>query len=252
MRQGILNTFGVYQTYYESGDLFKASSSDIAWIGSIQALMVLLIGAVVGPIYDRGHFRWLLIIGSFGVVFGHMMLSLCHTFWQALLAQGFVIGMGAGALFVPAVAVLPTYFSTKLGLAIGIGASGSSMGGIIYPIMFYKLISEVGFGWGVRILGFTALATLIIPLVTMKMRVKPARVRAMVDLTAFTDWPFMLFVVSCMIGFIGYGTDIHDGQARYVLTLYVLGSTLAYSTSLTLARRPVSRMPACLSTSYRS
>lgn len=165
--------------------------------------MVLLVGAIVGPIYDRGHFRWLLVIGSFGVVFGHMMLSLCHTFWQALLAQGFVIGIGGGMLFVPAVAIMPTYFSTKLGLAIGLAASGSSTGGIIYPIMFYKLISEVGFGWGVRILGFTALATLIIPLAVMRMRVQPAKVRSVIDLTAFTDGPFMLFVIGTMIGFIG-------------------------------------------------
>ncbi|KAK5123294.1 hypothetical protein LTR85_002724 [Meristemomyces frigidus] len=200
---GILNTFGVYQTYYESGALFDANSSEISWIGAIQALMVLLVGAVVGPIYDRGHFRWLLIIGSFGVVFGHMMLSLCHTFWQALLAQGFVIGIGGGMLFVPAVAIMPTYFSTKLGLAIGLAASGSSTGGIIYPIMFYKLISEVGFGWAVRILGFTALVTLVIPLAVMRMRVKPGRVRSVVDLSAFTDGPFMLFVFGCLIGFVG-------------------------------------------------
>lgn len=33
---GLLNTFGVFQTYYASGDLFTASSSDISWIGSIQ------------------------------------------------------------------------------------------------------------------------------------------------------------------------------------------------------------------------
>ncbi|KAI6891234.1 hypothetical protein KC318_g13913, partial [Hortaea werneckii] len=39
---GILNTFGVFQTYYESGELFSTSSSNISWIGSIQALMVLL------------------------------------------------------------------------------------------------------------------------------------------------------------------------------------------------------------------
>ncbi|KAK4545574.1 hypothetical protein LTR36_002924 [Oleoguttula mirabilis] len=200
---GILNTFGVYQTYYEGGSLFQASSSDIAWIGSIQAVMLLLTGAVVGPFYDRGHFRWLLVVGSFGVVFGHMMLSLCHTFWQALLAQGFVIGIGAGMLFVPAVAIMPTYFSTKLGLALGIAASGSSTGGIIYPIMFYKLINEIGFGWGVRILGFTALVLLIVPLAVMRMRVKPGRVRAVIDLSAFTDGPFMLFVLGCGVGFIG-------------------------------------------------
>lgn len=32
-------------------------------------------------------------------------------------------------LFVPSVAILPTYFSSKIGLAIGLAASGSSMGG---------------------------------------------------------------------------------------------------------------------------
>jgi nitrate/nitrite transporter NarK len=58
-----------------------------------------------------------------------MMLSLCTEFWQALLAQGFVIGLGGGMLFVPSVAILPTYFSSKIGLAIGLAASGSSMGG---------------------------------------------------------------------------------------------------------------------------
>ena len=200
---GILNTFGVYQTYYESGQLFQESSSNIAWIGSIQALLLLLTGVFVGPVYDRGYLRTLLLVGSFGVVFGHMMLSLCHTFWQVLLAQGFVIGIGAGCLFVPAVAILPTYFSTRLGLAIGLAASGSSTGGIIYPIMFYKLVAEVGFAWGTRILGFTALATLFLPIVIMQLRVKPGRVRAFADWTIFTDLPFMIFVLGCLIGFIG-------------------------------------------------
>jgi MFS family permease len=151
--------------------------------------MVLIIGALVGPIYDRGHFRWLLVIGTFLVVFGHMMLSLCHTMWQALLAQGFCIGIGSGMLFVPAVAIMPSYFSTRLGAAIGIAASGSSMGGIIYPIMFYRLLAEVGFPWAVRILGFTAFATLLLPIFCMKMRFKPGKVRAMFDASAFADLP---------------------------------------------------------------
>lgn len=90
---------------------------------------MLLVGACTGPVFDRGHLRLLLIIGSFGVVFGFMMLSLCKEFWQALLAQGFCIGLGGGMLFVPSVAILPTYFSTKIGLAIGLAAAGSSMGG---------------------------------------------------------------------------------------------------------------------------
>jgi len=200
---GVLNTFGVYQTYYESGQLFTAVSSDISWIGSIQSFCVLLIGCVTGPIYDRGYLRHLLLVGSFMVVFGHMMLSISHTFWQALLSQGFVIGLGGGALFVPAVAILPTYFSTRIGLAIGVAAAGSSTGGIIYPIVFYRLIDQIGFGWSVRVLGFMAMATLIIPIVVMKQRFKPAKARALFDTTMFTDIPFMMFVFGALLGFIG-------------------------------------------------
>lgn len=179
--------------------------------------MVLLIGAFTGPVYDRGHLRVLLITGTFLIVFGHMMLSLTHTFWQALLAQGFVIGIGGGMLFVPAVAIMPTYFTTRIGLAIGLAASGSSMGGIIYPIMLQRLLGIVGYAWAVRILGFTSLATLLVPIIVMKMRVKPGKARALIDTTAFTDWPFMVFVLGCVIGFIGLYTGFfytaYYGQA---------------------------------------
>lgn len=186
--------------------LIHASSSNISWVGAIQSYCVLLMGFLSGPIFDRGYLRPLLCVGSFLVVFGFMMLSLCDTFWQVLLAQGFCIGIGSGLLFVPAVAILPTYFNTKLGLAIGLAASGSSMGGIIYPIVFYRLLDQIGFGWSVRVLGFLALATLLIPIFVMKQRVKPPRARALIDTTVFQDIPFMLFTLGAMIGFIGLYT----------------------------------------------
>ena len=129
--------------------------------------MLLTVGFTSGPIYDRGHLRILVIVGSFGVVFGLMMLSICKTYWQALLTQGLVVGTGAGCLFVPCVAVLPTYFNTKLGLAVGLAAAGSSMGGVIYPTVLYQLIDKLGFGWSVRVLAFIALVTLVIPVTAM-------------------------------------------------------------------------------------
>lgn len=200
---GLLNTFGIFQTYYESGALFTASSSNIAWIGSIQSFLILSIGCVTGPVYDRGYLRLLLLLGTFGVVFGFMMLSLSKTFWQALLSQGFCVGLGAGCLFVPGIAILPTYFTTRLGLAVGLAAAGSSMGGIIYPIVFYQLIDKIGFGWSVRVLAFISLGTLLVPLTVLKQRVKPAKARALIDWTAFTDVPYMIFTLAAVIGFIG-------------------------------------------------
>lgn len=200
---GLLNTFGAFQTYYESGELFAASSSDISWIGSIQSYMLLLTGLFAGPIYDRGYLRTLLFVGSFGIVFGHMMLSISTTYWEVLLAQGFCIGIGAGCLFVPCVSIMPTYFSTRLGLAVGIASSGSSFGGVIYPIVLYRLLDQVGFGWATRIMGFLTFATLLIPLTVMKMRVKAPKARALIDWSGFIDVPYMTFIVATLIAYIG-------------------------------------------------
>ncbi|KAL1311902.1 hypothetical protein AAFC00_001973 [Neodothiora populina] len=200
---GLMNTFGVYQSYYESGDLFESTSSNISWIGSIQAFLMLLVGAITGPIFDAGHLRFLLCVGTFGIVFGHMMLSLCHEFWQALLAQGFAIGLGAGFLFIPSFGVISQYFDTWLVTAVGLSVVGSSLGGIIYPIMFNKLLHELGFQWAVRIIGFMALGMLVIPLFTMQLRTKPPERRAIFDKTAFTEPSVFAFMFSGFFGYIG-------------------------------------------------
>lgn len=234
---GLLNTFGVFQTYYESGALFNSSSSDIAWIGSIQAYMLLTVGFLSGPIYDRGYFSPLLLIGSFLIVFGLMMLSLCKAYWEVLLAQGFCIGIGAGCLYVPCVAILPTYFSTRLGLAVGLAVSGSSLGGVIYPIVLYRLIDNIGFGWSVRVIGFLALGTLLVPNALMKMRIQPPKARALIDWSAFTEVPFILFTIASLIGFMGlfvilfylsyYAQDRHitdTGMAFYLVPIFNAGS----------------------------
>lgn len=200
---GVLNTFGIFQTYYETGALFAASSSSIAWIGAIQAYCTVSLGLVAGPAYDGGHLGLLLGVGAFLVVLGFMMLSVCTTVWQAVLAQGFCVGIGGGLLFVPSLALLPTYFSTRLGLAVGLAASGSSLGGVVYPILFYRLIGRVGFAWTVRIIAFVVLATLLVPLAVARQRVRPSQTRAFLDLTVLRDPPFLVFTLATLIGFNG-------------------------------------------------
>lgn len=104
----------------------------------------MLVGALTGPIYDAGYFRALLSVGSFLVVFGFMMLSLASTYWQVILAQGICVGLGAGCLFVPSVAILSTYFSTRVATAMGLAAAGSSLGKLFFfffinPSMYVPL-----------------------------------------------------------------------------------------------------------------
>jgi predicted MFS family arabinose efflux permease len=186
-----------------------------------------MVGALTGPIYDAGYFRSLLIFGSIMLVLGQMMLSLCHAYWQVLLAQAFCIGIGAGALFIPSVAILSTYFSTRIGSAIGIAASGSSFGGVIYPIVFHKLLPKIGFAWTTRVLGFIILATMIIPNMCMRVRVLPAKSRSLLDLRAFLIPAYSLQVAGFFCGFMGLYMPFFYGQV-YALRRHITNENLAF------------------------
>ncbi|KAF2457566.1 major facilitator superfamily domain-containing protein [Lineolata rhizophorae] len=235
---GITNTYGVYQTYYQSYLLRNNSPSSIAWIGSVQAFLLLFVGTLAGPMYDAGYLRIIMAVGSFLIVFGHMMLSLCEEYWEVLLAQAFCIGLGPGLLVVPSVAILSTYFRKKLAFSIGIAATGSSLGGVLYPIMLSRLISETGFPWAVRIIGFVCLATLLIPNAVIKMRVVPETMRSLIDWSAFRDVPFLLFTLASFIGFMGLympfvyveSFAIVEGIADEDLAFYLLSILNAAST----------------------
>ncbi|EEA22680.1 monocarboxylate permease, putative [Talaromyces marneffei ATCC 18224] len=200
---GIVNTFGSYETYYSVDLLSTSSASAISWIGSVQAFLLLFVGALTGPLYDAGYARHLTISGSFFLVLGQMMLSLCKEYWQVLLAQGFCIGIGCGLLCVPSTAILAQYFSTKIATAVGFTAAGSSFGGIIYPVVFHKLQPSIGFPWATRVIGFVILATQLIAIAVYKVRILPEKKRAIIDFAAFKEPPYVIFVFSAFVGFMG-------------------------------------------------
>ena len=200
---GNLASFGAYQDYYATGELFQASSSQISWIGSVQACLLLIVSALIGPVYDMGHLRLLLAIGSVIVVFGQMMTSLATHYWTVLVAQGVLIGIGSGFVYVPSIAIISQWFSTRNGLAVGIATSGSGLAGTLYSIMFYRLQSSVGFAWATRIIGFVQLATFVVPNWTVRMRIKPPKVRAMVDLSAFREPAWIFFTAGDFVVLLG-------------------------------------------------
>lgn len=101
----------------------------------------MFIGTLTGPIYDGGYFRHLVVTGTFLISFGIMMLSLCTEFWQVVLCQAIVVGLGTGCLFVPSVAILSTYFTTHIGAAVGFASAGSSIGTPI-PLVSQHLSPE--------------------------------------------------------------------------------------------------------------
>ncbi|KAL3957202.1 hypothetical protein ACCO45_007780 [Purpureocillium lilacinum] len=218
---GIINTFGAYQTYYESGELFTASSSSISWIGAIQSSFLLLLGIITGPLYDAGYFHTLVYGGILLLNIGQMMLSLCTKYYQALLAQGFCIGIGAGTAYIPGVAILSGYFTTNLAIANGIATAGSGLGGILYPIIFHRLLDRIGFAWTVRALGFVMFATSAIPLIIFRPRPKPPTKRKLVDLSAFKEPAYTSFVIGAAM------TAITINIPFYYIQYYAISNSIA-------------------------
>lgn len=45
--RGTVNSFGVFQTYYQNNPYWTESPSNISWIGSIQAFLLLMIGGTL-------------------------------------------------------------------------------------------------------------------------------------------------------------------------------------------------------------
>lgn len=149
------NSFGVFQEYYTTTHPVRnlADATAISWIGSIQFCLCPLLGCIAGPLFDSGYLKSLIVAGGGLYVFSLMMTSIASQYWQILLAHGIGVGLGMGLFFSPSVSTLSHHFqrSKYRTVAYGLQATGSSIAGIIIPVMMRQLIPSVGFAWAMRI-----------------------------------------------------------------------------------------------------
>ncbi|KAI5290221.1 hypothetical protein KEM54_002163 [Ascosphaera aggregata] len=150
-----------------------------------------------------------------------------QEYWQVLLAQAFCGGIGSGFMYIPALTIVPQYFSTRRALATGVAVSGASFGGVIYPIMFRQLEPLVGFGWAVRIMGFVVLATSTFAFSVMRLRERTKTKRVMLDPGAFKEIPFVLFVISIFFMTFGFATPIFYIE-QYAIEKQTMSEDLAF------------------------
>lgn len=113
---------------------------------------------------DRLSTQVMFFIGSVGTVFSIMMTSLCNELYQFILAQGILLGISMTLILCPTVTVIGQHFKQHRAAAVGITISGSSLGGVIWPIIVHELFKKpnVGFGWTMRIVGFIMLPIFLV------------------------------------------------------------------------------------------
>lgn len=200
------NTLGVFQTYWYNerpgGPL--ASQFAISWTGSFQVWCSYASALIAGPTTDRLGARPCIAVGTVFFVAACMLISVADSYWSVFLAQGVLQGISIGVLMSPALAVASQYFTRRRALALGMVAAGSSLGGVVWPIVLDRLIHHgPGFPWAMRICGFIALILLSTAFMLVKTRLPPLETGPFLDLQAFRLPSFSLLLLGQTVVYLG-------------------------------------------------
>jgi len=182
---GYVNSFGTWQTHYVT--TLSLPPSTVSWIGSVQVWLTFFTGAFSGRLLDAGLFLPTFIVGAVTQLVGMFLTSLATRYWHLMLTQGVLTGLGGGIFFCPSLALIPTYFSSRRGLAVGIATTGNAAGGLIYPVVTRQLLPKIGFAWTARVLAFINLGLLALVAAFIRPRLPPRKSGPVIDWSAFRE-----------------------------------------------------------------
>ncbi len=132
-----------------------------------------LLSPVLGRLMDHFVMRRLVIVGALSMGLGLALLSLATQFWQIILIYSTLLPIGmllCGTL--ASQTMVSKWFTGNRGLAIGLSAMGTSIGGLIIPMVIIELIAR--HEWQDTMLILSVVSTVIlIPLNLFVLRFEP-------------------------------------------------------------------------------
>ncbi|KAJ9613710.1 hypothetical protein H2204_014722 [Knufia peltigerae] len=150
---------GVYLAHYLSSNTFPgASAVDYSLIGGANFAAAMLVAPLVNVVTRHHGTKACMFSGTTFMAGGLIAASFAREFWQLVLTQGIIIGVGVGLFF-----------------AQGITAGGTGIGGIIFSSSINPMIESLSRAWALRIMGLGCLVFLL--LASLIVRDRNAQVR---------------------------------------------------------------------------
>ncbi|KAI8667227.1 hypothetical protein LRP88_01025 [Fusarium phalaenopsidis] len=159
---GFMQSLGTVQSYLSLNQLKDYSEGEVGWISGMFLFLSLVFNLQVGPLFDVHGPNIIGPVGALLYVAIFIFMAECKTYWQFMLCLGVFGSIGAAMTMVVAVAIVGKLFIRRRGLAMGIALAGSSVGSVIFPIIFRYTFPGIGWKWSMRIMAFIS-AGLLIP-----------------------------------------------------------------------------------------
>ena len=130
-------------------------------------------GPIVGRVLDQFSFKWVVLAGLASLMVGLALVRISTSLWQVWLIYGTLMPLATILMGTLASQTLVAkWFATDRGLALGISAMGTSLGGIIFPWLVAGWILDLGWRETVDMLMIVAIV-LVVPLTVIVLRRDP-------------------------------------------------------------------------------
>ena len=150
-----------------------ALAGALVWIGTGAG------GIFMGWLADRIGLRTTITIGAC-MIAGGLALSSTGSIWALYVGQGLMVGfLGSGGVYPPLLVYVSRWFDRRRGTAIALISSGQYVAGVVWPTLFERGISSVG--WQLVMLSYGVVVLVVILPTAMFLRpppVAPAPTRA--------------------------------------------------------------------------
>jgi MFS family permease len=168
---GIRSTPGVLIVPLENE--FHWTRASISFAVSVNLLLYGLMGPFTAALMDRLGVRLTMFIAIALVSVGVSLTTLMTAEWQLVLLWGFVVGTGTGmtALALSAT-VVNRWFKERSGVVMGVLTASTATGQLVFLPALAAVVEH--FGWRTAVLGIVGIGLLVLPLIGLLMRDRPA------------------------------------------------------------------------------
>ncbi|KAI0056978.1 MFS general substrate transporter [Artomyces pyxidatus] len=243
---GYVVSWGTFQEYYQAVALRERSASDMyvlphGFAAPAKYALIFLPGLLTGRLFDLGFFRWSLLSSTALYIASNFLIAQCTRYWHFVLCQGLALGLSAGWIYIPCIAVVSHWFQKNRPIAFSVIAFGSSVGGVVIPIVFRQLLPQIGFRWTVRVIAFVNLACFLVANVTMRARLPPKGGKAGIDFRSFLSTAYVLYVLATFFSFLGL-YSLLTFISVYAVSLSIDASLAFYLVSVANATSAAGRL----------